>query len=281
MYKNTIDGCYISLTKLLKSINTNMRIISYNVNGIRSAINKGLLEWLKTDPADIICFQEIKAHKENVDYVAIENLGFETFWFPAQKKGYSGVSVFTKIKPDYVQYGNGFDQSDAEGRTMRLDFKDITLLNNYFPSGTSGDERQHYKYQWLNEFFDYQKKLREQRQKIIVCGDYNIAHTAIDIHDPKGNKNSSGFLPEERIWMDTFFASGYVDTFRYMHPNELHHYTWWSMRFPTVRAQNKGWRIDYISVTEILKPYIKYAHIMPEVKHSDHCPVFLELITNS
>ncbi len=280
MYKNTIDACYISLTKLLKSINTNMRIISYNVNGIRSAMNKGLLEWLKTDPADIICFQEIKAHKENVDYVAIENLGFETFWFPAQKKGYSGVAVFTKIKPDYVQCGNGFDQSDAEGRVMRLDFKDITLLNNYFPSGTSGDERQQYKYQWLNEFFDYQKKLREQRQKIIVCGDYNIAHTAIDIHDPKGNKNSSGFLPEERVWMDAFLASGYVDTFRHMHPNEPHHYTWWSMRFPTVRAQNKGWRIDYISVTEILKPYIKYAHIMPEVKHSDHCPVFLELKNN-
>jgi len=254
-----------------------MRIISYNTNGIRSAIKKGFMDWLQTDPADIICIQETKAHKENVDYATIESLGFETYWFSAQKKGYSGVAVFTKIKPDYVEYGNKIEQSDFEGRVIRLDFGATTLINAYFPSGISGEERQTYKYQWLNEFLEYIETLKKKRPQIILCGDYNIAHTAIDIHDPKGNKNSSGFLPAERAWMDTFLAAGYVDTFRHVYPNEAHHYSWWSMRFPTVRLQNKGWRIDYITVTESLKPFIKTVAILPNVKHSDHCPVYLEL----
>lgn len=254
-----------------------MRIISYNTNGIRSAIKKGFIDWLQTNPADIICIQETKAYKEHVDYAQIESLGFETYWFSAQKKGYSGVAIFTKIKPDYVEYGNKMEQSDFEGRVIRLDVGAVTLINAYFPSGTSGEERQTYKYQWLDEFLDYIEALKKKRPQLILCGDYNIAHTAIDIHDPKGNKNSSGFLPAERAWMDTFLAAGYVDTFRHMHPNELHQYTWWSMRFPTVRLQNKGWRIDYITVTENLKSFIKTATILPNVKHSDHCPVYLEL----
>ena len=254
-----------------------MRIISYNTNGIRSAIKKGFIDWLQTNPADIICIQETKAYKEHVDYAQIESLGFETYWFSAQKKGYSGVAIFTKIKPDYVEYGNKMEQSDFEGRVIRLDVGAVTLINAYFPSGTSGEERQTYKYQWLDEFLDYIEALKKKRPQLILCGDYNIAHTAIDIHDPKGNKNSSGFLPAERAWMDTFLAAGYVDTFRHMHPNELHQYTWWSMRFPTVRLQNKGWRIDYITVTENLKSFIKTATILPNVRHSDHCPVYLEL----
>lgn len=254
-----------------------MRIISYNTNGIRSAIKKGFIDWLQTNPADIICIQETKAYKEHVDYAQIESLGFETYWFSAQKKGYSGVAIFTKIKPDYVEYGNKMEQSDFEGRVIRLDVGAVTLINAYFPSGTSGEERQTYKYQWLDEFLDYIEALKKKRPQLILCGDYNIAHTAIDIHDPKGNKNSSGFLPAERAWMDTFLAAGYVDTFRHMHPNELHQYTWWSMRFPTVQLQNKGWRIDYITVTENLKSFIKTATILPNVKHSDHCPVYLEL----
>ncbi len=254
-----------------------MRIISYNTNGIRSAIKKGFMDWLQTDPADIICIQETKAHKENIDYAKIESLGFETYWFSAQKKGYSGVAVFTKIKPDYVEYGNKIEQSDFEGRVIRLDFGATTLINAYFPSGTSGEERQTYKYQWLDEFLEYIETLKKKRPQLILCGDYNIAHTAIDIHDPKGNKNSSGFLPAERAWMDTFLAAGYVDTFRHVYPNEAHHYSWWSMRFPTVRLQNKGWRIDYIAVTENLKSFIKAVAILPNVKHSDHCPVYLEL----
>ncbi len=254
-----------------------MRIISYNTNGIRAAMKKGLIEWLQTNPADIICIQEIKANVEDVDVKAFEALGFETFWFSAQKKGYSGVAVFTKIKPDLVEYGTKIEQSDFEGRVIRLDFKDITLLNAYFPSGTSGDERQTYKYQWLNEMFDYVQTLRKTRKKIILTGDYNIAHTDIDIHDPKGNKNSSGFLPEEKEWMSKFLNNGWVDTFRFKNPDVKGAYSWWSQRFPTVRLQNKGWRIDYICVTDSLKENIQSATIYPDVKHSDHCPIFVEL----
>ena len=253
-----------------------MKIISYNVNGIRAAIKKGFIDWLKTNPADIICLQEIKATKDDVDLKQIHALGFETFWFSAQKKGYSGVAVFTKTKPDNVVYGNGHGPSDEEGRVIQLDFGDIRLVNAYFPSGTSGDERQQFKYQWLDEFYNYLDKLKKKHHKIILCGDYNIAHKEIDIHDPKGNKNSSGFLPDERSWMDRFLESGWVDTFRMLHL-EPHRYSWWSQRFPSVRLNNKGWRIDYFTVTESLKKQITDADIFPDVKHSDHCPVYIEL----
>ncbi|MBW8686240.1 exodeoxyribonuclease III [Chitinophaga rhizophila] len=252
-----------------------MRIVSYNVNGLRSAMTKGFTEWLKTDPADIICLQEIKAHKDNVDYQQFEALGYEHYWYPAQKKGYSGVAVLTRIKPDYVQYGNGFMQSDAEGRVIRLDFGDITLINTYMPSGTSGDERQTYKYQWLDEFYGYVEQLKTTRQNVIICGDYNICHKPIDIHDPVGNKNSSGFLPEERAWLDKLFASGFTDTFRHYHP-EPHQYSWWSFR-ANARNNNKGWRIDYISVTTSLQTRLKDAQIWQDIKHSDHCPIYLQL----
>jgi exodeoxyribonuclease-3 len=255
-----------------------MRIISYNVNGIRSAINKGFTDWLQTDPADIICLQETKAMKDNVDYKKIEDLGYETYWFSAQKKGYSGVAIFTKIKPDFVEYGHKLEQSDFEGRVIRADFGDITLVNAYYPSGTSGDERQTYKYQWLKEFFDYLQELRKTRKKLVVVGDYNIAHKEIDIHDPKGNKNSSGFLPDERAWMDSFLQADWIDTYREVNPTTTGGYSWWSQRFPTVRAQNKGWRIDYICITKELKAKLKDAKIFPDVKHSDHCPIYAEVI---
>ncbi len=253
-----------------------MRIISYNLNGIRAAIKKGFLDWLKTDPADVICIQETKAHQGDVDVKQLEALGYHHYWFSARKKGYSGVAVFTKIKPDNVTYGNGHGSSDDEGRVIQLDFKDVKLINAYFPSGTSGDERQGFKYQWLNEFYVWLNKIKKKHPKLILCGDYNIAHHAIDIHDPKGNKNSSGFLPEEREWMTKLLDSGWIDSFRSFHP-EPHRYSWWSQRFPTVRAQNKGWRIDYINVTEPLKKNLKDAEIYPDVKHSDHCPVYLDI----
>jgi exodeoxyribonuclease-3 len=256
-----------------------MRIISYNVNGIRAAINKGFIEWLKTDPADIICLQETKANKDDVDLTAIEKLGYQSYWYSAQKKGYSGVAIFTKIKPDYVEYGNKIEQSDFEGRVIRADFGDITLINAYYPSGTSGDERQTYKYQWLDEFLDYLQLLRKKRTKLVVVGDYNIAHTEIDIHDPKGNKKSSGFLPEERAWMDKFLSNKWVDSFRELNPGITGAYSWWSQRFPTVRLQNKGWRIDYICITESLKKQLVEAKIFPDVKHSDHCPIYAVLKT--
>lgn len=254
-----------------------MRVISYNTNGIRAAIKKGFIEWLATDPADIICIQETKATKGDVDVTAIEALGYETFWFSAQKKGYSGVAVFTRIKPDHVEYGSQIAQSDSEGRVIRVDFADITLVNAYFPSGTSGDERQTYKYKWLDEFNGYLNELRKSRPKLIITGDYNIAHMAIDIHDPKGNKNSSGFLPEEREWMSTFLNDGYVDSFRTLHPDTTGAYSWWSQRFPSVRLENKGWRIDYICITANLKDALTNARIFPDVKHSDHCPIYAEL----
>ena len=253
-----------------------MRIISYNVNGIRAAIKKGFIDWLRTNPADIICLQETKAHEGDVDVKEIEKLGFEHHWFSANKKGYSGVAIFSKIKPTKVKKGNGPPESDFEGRVIEMQFGDIKLINAYFPSGTSGEERQTFKYKWLDEFFEYLNKERKKNPKIILCGDYNIAHEAIDIHDPKGNKNSTGFLPEERAWMTKFLQSGWIDSFRHFH-KEPHRYSWWSQRFPSVRLNNKGWRIDYICATEELENKMQSAEIYPDIKHSDHCPVFLEI----
>ena len=253
-----------------------MRIISYNVNGIRAAIKKGFIEWLATDPADVICVQETKAERDNVDIRLFESLGYHDYWFSARKRGYSGVAVFTRQKPDNITYGHGYGQSDEEGRVIQLDFGDTRLINAYFPSGTSGDERQGYKYQWLDEMNAYLEDLKKERSRLILCGDYNIAHREIDIHDPKGNKNSSGFLPEERAWMDRFFDNGWKDSLRHF-DDSPGRFTWWSQRFPSVRLQNKGWRIDYINVTESLTSGLKNAAIYPDVKHSDHCPVYLEL----
>jgi exodeoxyribonuclease-3 len=252
-----------------------MRIITYNVNGIRGAIKKGFLDWLKTNPADIICLQEIKANKEDVPEADLKEAGYEVYSFSAQKKGYSGVAILTRITPDNVQCGNGIMQSDAEGRVIRADFGDVTVINAYFPSGTSGDDRQTYKYQWLEEFFEYINVVKTTRPRLIICGDYNICHKAIDIHDPVRNKNYTGFLPEERAWMDKLFSNGYIDTFRHFN-QEPHHYTWWSA-WGTARATNKGWRIDYITVTEALRDRLKHAEILPKVLHSDHCPMYMEM----
>ena len=253
-----------------------MRIISYNVNGIRSAMNKGFNDWLATDPADVICLQEIKALESDIDLTGLHANGYKGYFFPAQKKGYSGVAIITKIIPDQVLFGNGIMQSDAEGRVIRADFGDVTLINAYFPSGSSGEERQTYKYQWLDEFYEYLAALRRLRPKLIICGDYNICHREIDIHSPKTNKDSSGFLPEERAWMDKFFECGYVDSFRQAHGDVPHHYSWWSFR-ANARANNKGWRIDYISVSEPMRNAIKSASIYPDVMFSDHCPVYAEI----
>ena len=234
-----------------------MKIITYNVNGIRAAIKKGFIEWLQSNPADVVCIQEAKAQQTDVDVKAFNDLGYKDYWFCAQKKGYSGVTVFSKIEPDEVQCGSGQQVSDDEGRILQLQFGKVRLINAYFPSGTSGDERQTYKYIWLDDFFDYVQDLRNTHPNIILCGDYNIAHKEIDIHSPKTNTKTSGFLPEERAWMDKFYGAGWVDVFRYQRPDEKHRYSWWSQRFPGVRLANKGWRIDYISVTETLKPFIK------------------------
>lgn len=253
-----------------------MKIVSYNVNGIRSALNKGLLDWIKTDNADIYCFQELKANLEDIDTEAFESLGYHGYWYPAQKKGYSGVGIITKLKPNEVYYGCGLEQADVEGRVLQLRFDHFYLVNTYFPSGSSGDERQEYKMVFLNEYLALmQSKFEIPNANLIIAGDYNICHKEIDIHDPKGNKDSSGFLPDERAWMDKLFEAGMVDSFRHMN-TDPHQYSWWSFR-ANARNNNKGWRIDYINVSESMKDKIRQAVIHPDVKHSDHCPVLLEL----
>lgn len=250
-----------------------MKVTSFNVNGLRAAIKKGFLEWLQTHPADVICLQETKATQEDIDVKKLENLGYHHHWFCAQKKGYSGVAIFSKVKPDAVKTGCGFEQSDLEGRVIEARFGDVTIVNAYFPSGTSGEHRQVYKYQWLQEMAEYLDDLKKKRKKVILAGDYNIAHEEIDIHNPKGNKNNSGFLPEERSWMTQFLASGWVDTFRHLN-KDPQHYSWWSQRSPSVRMENKGWRIDYICATKALAKTIDEVKIYREVKFSDHCPVY-------
>ncbi|MRX48526.1 exodeoxyribonuclease III [Pedobacter puniceum] len=253
-----------------------MKIISYNVNGIRAAINKEWLSWLQATNADIVCLQEIKATPDQIaDLFLIEQLGYYHYWYPAQKKGYSGTAILSKKQPNHVEYGCGITEYDTEGRTIRADFEDFSIMSAYFPSGSSGEERQDFKFKFLDDFYIYSQELKERFPKLIICGDYNICHKAIDIHNPKSNANSSGFLPEERAWMEKFIESGYIDTFRYFN-QDPHHYTWWSYR-AGARAKNLGWRIDYHLATKALEPHLKRASILPEAKHSDHCPIVLEL----
>jgi exodeoxyribonuclease-3 len=253
-----------------------MKIISYNVNGIRAAINKDFLAWMQATDADIVCLQEIKATPDQIaDIFLIEELGYKHYWYPAEKKGYSGTAIFSKIEPLHVEYGCGIEEFDREGRTIRADFKDFSIMSAYFPSGSSGEERQLFKYHFLDKFADYIERLKLEFPKLIISGDYNICHQSIDIHNPMSNANSSGFLPEERAWMDTFLRNGFVDTFRHLNADP-HHYTWWSYR-AGARVKNLGWRIDYHLVTAALTENIKRATILPEAKHSDHCPILLEL----
>ncbi|MBK0382166.1 exodeoxyribonuclease III [Pedobacter sp. SD-b] len=253
-----------------------MKIISYNVNGIRAAINKDFFAWLQATDADIVCLQEIKATPDQiVDIVILEQLGYKHYWFPAEKKGYSGTAIFSKIEPNHVEYGCGIEEYDQEGRMIRADFDDFSIISAYFPSGSSGDIRQGFKYKFLDEIADYISRLKAVFPKLIISGDYNICHKAIDIHNPKSNANSSGFLPEERAWMDSFIHLGFIDTFRHFNP-EPHNYTWWSYR-AGARSKNLGWRIDYHMASIEMEEHLKRAAILPEAKHSDHCPILLEL----
>jgi exodeoxyribonuclease III len=252
-----------------------MKIITYNVNGLRSAMTKGLNEWIKATDADVLCFQEVKSNPEQVDTSYLESLGYKGYWACAEKKGYSGVAIFTRIKPLHVEYGCGMEAYDYEGRVIRADFEHFSVLNVYMPSGSSSEERQAFKFQWMDDFLPYANRLKKKLKGLVICGDYNICHQAIDIHNPKSNAKSSGFLPEEREWMSTFFKQGFIDAFRHQNP-EPHHYTWWSYR-ANARAKNLGWRIDYHSITENLLDRLVRTVILPEAKHSDHCPVLLEI----
>lgn len=252
-----------------------MKIVTYNLNGIRSALNKNWMDWLIENQFDIVCVQELKAQPEQIDLSIFEAAGYHVYLHAAEKKGYSGVGIFSKQKPDHVEYGCAHPEFDKEGRVIRADFGDLSVFSIYFPSGTTGDIRQSVKYVFLDFILDYLKQIKKKRKKLIVCGDYNIANKPIDIHDPVGNKNSSGFLPEERAWLDTFWESGFVDSLRHFN-NAAHQYTWWSFR-ANARANNKGWRIDYIAVTENLVKNLQGAIILPDAMHSDHCPMVLEM----
>lgn len=251
-----------------------MKIISYNVNGIRAAIKKGFLDWLQQANPDVICIQETKAQQDQVNPMDFELSGYPyQYWFSAQKKGYSGVAIFCKQEPNHVEYGTGIESMDFEGRNVRVDFDGVSIMSMYLPSGTN-DERLGFKFNYMDEILEYTTELRKTTPNLVICGDYNICHEAIDIHNPK-MKGVSGFLPEEREWLGNFIDSGFVDSFRYLNPDRQE-YSWWSYR-ANARANNKGWRLDYAMVTEPLKSQISRAYILPEAKHSDHCPIAVEL----
>ena len=252
-----------------------MKILSYNVNGIRAAMRKDIMPWLQTTDADVVCIQETKANKQQVDLEAIQAAGYPYhYWFSAQKKGYSGVAIFCKQEPTHVAYGTGIESMDFEGRNIRVDFKEVSIMSLYLPSGTNSARLEH-KLEYMALFQEYVNTLKKELPNLVICGDYNICHQAIDIHNPVSNKNSSGFLPIERAWLDDFINQGFIDSFRHLNkqPNQ---YTWWSYR-ANARANNKGWRIDYNMVSQPLKQHIKRAVILPAAVHSDHCPHMVEL----
>ena len=251
-----------------------IKILSYNINGIRAALKKNLLNWIKDYDPDIVCFQEIKANEDQFDKSLFSDLGYYNYWFSAQKKGYSGVGIITKIKPENVTYGTGIDYMDFEGRNLRVDFKKFSVMSLYLPSGTNIN-RLNFKFQYMDDFKIYINNLKSKVPNLIVGGDFNICHKAIDIHDPIRNAKVSGFLPEERDWIDNFIKDGFVDSFRIFN-NSPHNYSWWSYRANS-RNNNKGWRIDYLLAVEKLKKNITQSYILNDVVHSDHCPIGLNL----
>jgi exodeoxyribonuclease III len=258
-----------------------MKLISYNVNGIRAAMTKNLTGWLAQSKPDVLCLQEIKAMPGQFDTFLFETEGYHCNWYPAQKKGYSGVAILSKQKPDNVVMGMGNSRYDDEGRVLRADFGDTSFISLYLPSGTSGDERQQFKMEFCGHFYDYIQNLLTERPNLVISGDINICHHPIDIHDPIGNKKSSGFLPDEREWLGRFLDMGFVDSFRHKYPEAVK-YSWWTQRFgPRIRQENKGWRIDYSLVSHAMKDKIEDADYLNDAWHSDHCPVLLELAVSS
>lgn len=252
-----------------------MKIISYNVNGVRAAMTKGLTQWLKSANPDILCLQEIKATESQIEKLAFEELGYHyQYWYSAEKKGYSGVGILSKRKPNHVEIGSGIDYMDREGRIIRADFDNISVMSLYLPSGTNID-RLDFKLTFMADFQNYINQLKVSYPNLVICGDYNICHQAIDIHDPIRNANVSGFLPIERQWLDTFIKSGFIDSFRHFN-KEPHNYSWWSYR-ANARNNNKGWRIDYNLVAQPLEKRLQRALILPDAKHSDHCPILVEI----
>ncbi|MEP1489880.1 MAG: exodeoxyribonuclease III [Algibacter sp.] len=251
-----------------------MKIISYNVNGIRAALKKDFIGWLKSADPDVICLQEIKANKEQLDLSIFEDAGYKyNYWFSAQKKGYSGVAILSKIEPNHVEFGTGIESMDFEGRNLRADFDGVSVMSMYLPSGTNAARLDH-KLEYMDLFQEYINTLKKDIPNLVILGDYNICHEAIDIHNPK-MKGVSGFLPVEREWIGSFINSGFIDSFRYLN-EEKQQYSWWSYRANS-RANNKGWRLDYAMVSQPLQENIKRAVILSDAVHSDHCPILVEI----
>jgi len=252
-----------------------MKIISWNVNGIRAVAKKGFSEFLDQYSPDILCLQETKAHPDQLTEDLLTPEGYEVFWSSATKKGYSGVATFTKKTPDKIDYGIGEDRFDSEGRIILTEFKEFVLFNIYFPNGQKDEERLQYKMDFYEQFLKVSEKYRKAGKKVITCGDYNTAHKEIDLTHPKANEKYSGFLPMEREWLDKYINHGYIDTFREFNQNP-EQYTWWTYR-QNAREKNVGWRIDYFFVSENLRKNLKDAFILQEVHGSDHCPLGIEL----
>lgn len=248
-----------------------MKIISYNVNGIRAAMKKGLANWLESENPDVLCIQETKAQPDQIETDIFNKMGYFCFFHSAEKKGYSGVAIFTKMPPDNIVMGMDNEKYDVEGRMLRADFGDLSIVSAYFPSGSAGDIRQDFKMEFLADFQIFLNNLRLTRPNIIVSGDYNICHKPIDIHNPERQVGVSGFLPEERDWLDNYEASGMIDSFREFDKSG-DNYSWWSYR-TAARDRNLGWRIDYHWVSETLKDKLQSARILSDAYHSDHCPV--------
>ncbi|PID57231.1 exodeoxyribonuclease III [candidate division KSB3 bacterium] len=251
------------------------RLISWNVNGIRALQRKGAFAWLLQDQADIVCLQETKAHPGQLNCELTEVEGYHVYFSSAERKGYSGVALYSKKEPKQVYDGFGIERFDREGRTLAAVYDDFILLNVYFPNGQASDERLQYKMDFYDAFLKYADTLKESGKNVIICGDVNTAHKAIDLARPKANETTSGFLPQERAWIDSLLAHGWLDTFRLFH-TDAEHYTWWSMR-TRARERNVGWRIDYFFVNEHFRHRLKDAFILADITGSDHCPLGIEI----
>jgi len=250
-------------------------ILSWNVNGIRAAAGKGFLEWFTARRPDILCVQETKASLEQLPPELKEIEGYRVYFSSPERKGYSGVGLYSRLEPKSVKSGFGIPRFDQEGRMLIGDYGEFVLFNVYFPNGKASKERLRYKLDFYDAFLDYADALKAKGRKIIICGDFNTAHKEIDLARPKENSKVSGFLPEERAWMDKLVEHGYVDTFR-MFNREGGHYSWWDLK-TRARERDIGWRIDYFFVSEDLRPRVKAAYILSEVMGSDHCPVGIDL----
>ena len=252
------------------------RILSWNVNGIRAATRKGFNDFLKQYQPDLLGIQETKATREQAEPHLSDDHGYHLEWNAAQRKGYSGVATFTRNQPLSTELGLGFEQFDNEGRVILSEFPEFTFLNIYFPNGQRDKARLEYKLGFYKATLDLCSAMRKEGRKLIIGGDFNTAHTEIDLKNPKSNQDTSGFLPEERAWIDRYLEAGFIDVFRQQHPDEPDHYTWWTYRF-NARARNIGWRIDYFLVSKDLADRVKQAEIHTDVPGSDHCPISLTL----